>query len=73
MFGLFSLHGPLILDADLNLSERNLTWNKNYSMIYVDNPVGTGNNHSKIYPDNPVATYMNYTGYFHVFGLLFWI
>lgn len=42
MFGLFSLHGPLILDADLNLSERDLTWNKNYSMIYVDNPVGTG-------------------------------
>ena len=42
MLGLFALNGPLSLDENIELGEREITWNKNYSMVYVDNPVGTG-------------------------------
>ncbi|XP_052754687.1 retinoid-inducible serine carboxypeptidase-like [Galleria mellonella] len=37
-FGNFELLGPL----DLRLQERNHTWVKNFNVLFVDNPVGTG-------------------------------
>lgn len=40
-FGNFAELGPL--NADLNL--RNSTWTKNYNVLFVDNPVGTGYSH----------------------------
>ncbi|KAL8558528.1 hypothetical protein ACOMHN_038852 [Nucella lapillus] len=42
MFGLFDEHGPFYINKDIKLIPRDITWNKNYSMLYVDNPVGTG-------------------------------
>ncbi|XP_060078674.1 probable serine carboxypeptidase CPVL [Ylistrum balloti] len=42
LFGLFVENGPLMVNQNLKLMERNITWNKKYSMLYVDNPVGTG-------------------------------
>ncbi|XP_046585303.1 probable serine carboxypeptidase CPVL isoform X5 [Haliotis rubra] len=42
LFGLFIEHGPILVDAHGNLQRRNITWNSKYSMLYVDNPVGTG-------------------------------
>lgn len=42
MFGLFSENGPFTVDAKLRLVPRNVTWNSKYSMLYIDNPVGTG-------------------------------
>ncbi|XP_033761785.1 probable serine carboxypeptidase CPVL [Pecten maximus] len=42
LFGLFVENGPLTVDKSLNLTEKKITWNRKYSMLYVDNPVGTG-------------------------------
>ena len=42
LFGLFIEHGPFSVDANLNLVERNHTWTATHSVLYVDNPVGTG-------------------------------
>jgi vitellogenic carboxypeptidase-like protein len=42
MFGLFAENGPLQVDAQLKVSERAITWNNEYAMIFVDNPVGAG-------------------------------
>jgi vitellogenic carboxypeptidase-like protein len=39
---LFAENGPYSLDENLNLVDRNTSWNKNYSMIFIDNPVGAG-------------------------------
>ncbi|XP_059049627.1 retinoid-inducible serine carboxypeptidase-like [Achroia grisella] len=36
--GNFNILGPL----DLSLQERNYTWVKNFNVLFVDNPVGTG-------------------------------
>ncbi|XP_050674161.1 retinoid-inducible serine carboxypeptidase-like isoform X1 [Leptidea sinapis] len=36
--GNFDILGPL----DLSLQERNYTWVKNFNVVFVDNPVGTG-------------------------------
>lgn len=42
LFGLFVEQGPLQVLANGTLVERALTWNKEYSMIFIDNPVGAG-------------------------------
>eukprot|EP00105_Crassostrea_gigas_P027928 XP_011449426.1 PREDICTED: probable serine carboxypeptidase CPVL isoform X1 [Crassostrea gigas] len=42
LFGLFVENGPIMVDKDFKLSNRKVTWNTKYSMIYIDNPVGTG-------------------------------
>ncbi|KAM4704652.1 putative serine carboxypeptidase CPVL [Rhinophrynus dorsalis] len=42
MFGLFVEHGPYVVNENLTLSYRNFTWAHKYSMLYIDNPVGTG-------------------------------
>lgn len=42
MFGLFSENGPYYLTQNLQLMPRNITWNQNYAMIFIDNPVGVG-------------------------------
>ncbi|XP_071108886.1 probable serine carboxypeptidase CPVL isoform X2 [Haliotis cracherodii] len=42
LFGLFVEQGPILVDKDGNLQRRNITWNSKYSMLYIDNPVGTG-------------------------------
>lgn len=42
MFGLFNEHGPIMVDKDGKLQRRPITWAQKYSMVYIDNPVGTG-------------------------------
>ena len=43
MYGLFNEMGPFSVAADgETLVPRAATWNTNYAMVFVDNPVGTG-------------------------------
>jgi vitellogenic carboxypeptidase-like protein len=42
LFGLFNEHGPIQVNDDGSLSERSITWNSMYNLLYIDNPVGTG-------------------------------
>uniref|UniRef100_A0A023GNB7 Carboxypeptidase n=1 Tax=Amblyomma triste TaxID=251400 RepID=A0A023GNB7_AMBTT len=43
LLGLFKEHGPYDLSEDGTQAKfRELTWTKRYSMLYVDQPVGTG-------------------------------
>ncbi|KAJ8977298.1 hypothetical protein NQ317_007437 [Molorchus minor] len=42
LFGLFMENGPFSLNADLQLVPRNYSWTKNHSVLYIDNPVGSG-------------------------------
>ncbi|XP_014392486.1 PREDICTED: probable serine carboxypeptidase CPVL [Myotis brandtii] len=42
MFGLFVEHGPYIVTKNLTLRARDFPWTSTLSMLYIDNPVGTG-------------------------------
>ncbi|XP_044863517.1 probable serine carboxypeptidase CPVL isoform X2 [Mauremys mutica] len=42
MFGLFVEHGPYVVDKNLRLYKRKFPWTSKFSMLYIDNPVGTG-------------------------------
>ena len=46
MLGLFTAHGPLEIDLEdkgnVKLKRRALAWSNNFSMLYIDNPVGSG-------------------------------
>lgn len=42
LFGLFTENGPYELSLDLELKLREYSWNEESSVIYLDNPVGTG-------------------------------
>ncbi|XP_053120904.1 probable serine carboxypeptidase CPVL [Hemicordylus capensis] len=42
MFGLFVEHGPYVVNKNHTLSERKFAWTSKFSMLYIDNPVGTG-------------------------------
>jgi len=42
LFGLFTEVGPFNVDANGNIVERAISWNKDYHMLFLDNPIGTG-------------------------------
>lgn len=42
MFGLFNENGPFIVSANGTLSLREYSWNREFALLYIDNPVGTG-------------------------------
>ena len=42
LFGAFDENGPFSVDKDGLLRSREATWNRNYHMLYIDNPTGTG-------------------------------
>lgn len=42
LFGLFSEMGPYSLSKDLKTIPRPVTWNKEYAMLFIDNPIGAG-------------------------------
>ncbi|XP_071484214.1 probable serine carboxypeptidase CPVL isoform X1 [Diadema antillarum] len=42
LFGLFAENGPFLVTKDLKLQPRKWAWTNKYSMLYIDNPVGTG-------------------------------
>ncbi|XP_057589940.1 probable serine carboxypeptidase CPVL isoform X2 [Hippopotamus amphibius kiboko] len=42
MFGLFVEHGPYIVTRNMTVRARDYPWTTTFSMLYIDNPVGTG-------------------------------
>ncbi|KAF5308714.1 hypothetical protein FQR65_LT06075 [Abscondita terminalis] len=42
MSGLFLENGPFVVTPEFNVEIRPYRWTKQFSMIYIDNPVGTG-------------------------------
>ncbi|XP_050304829.1 venom serine carboxypeptidase-like [Anthonomus grandis grandis] len=42
LIGLFSENGPFIVKSERGLKERPFSWTKTHSVLYIDNPVGTG-------------------------------
>ena len=42
LFGLFGEFGPITVDKDLKPQPKPFTWNAKYSLIFVDQPAGTG-------------------------------
>ncbi|CAG8562840.1 7773_t:CDS:10 [Paraglomus brasilianum] len=42
MLALFDENGPLTRTPDFKIKRSNITWNKHYSMVFIDQPVGTG-------------------------------
>nr|CAI5869722.1 unnamed protein product [Callosobruchus analis] len=42
MFGLFMENGPIAVDKNSRLKIREHSWTNNHSVLYIDNPVGTG-------------------------------
>ncbi|XP_069317923.1 probable serine carboxypeptidase CPVL isoform X1 [Eulemur rufifrons] len=42
MFGLFVEHGPYVITSNMTLRTRDFPWTTTLSMLYIDNPVGTG-------------------------------
>lgn len=42
LFALFTEIGPIYIDVNKNIQPREITWNKNYHLLFIDNPVGTG-------------------------------
>ncbi len=45
LFGLFVEHGPFPVDAKMKLLKRDSAWTLMNNVIYVDQPVGTGQSH----------------------------
>jgi len=60
MLGLFTEHGPVSIDENLNPIPRNRAWNKRYNMLYIDNPVGAGFSYTS--NDKGYATSMDDVG-----------
>ncbi|KAG8181454.1 hypothetical protein JTE90_017516 [Oedothorax gibbosus] len=42
LFGMFVINGPYMMHSDMTVGLRNHTWAKEFSVLYVDNPVGAG-------------------------------
>uniref|UniRef100_H0VNN3 Probable serine carboxypeptidase CPVL n=2 Tax=Cavia porcellus TaxID=10141 RepID=H0VNN3_CAVPO len=42
MFGLFVEHGPYVVTKNMTVHARDFAWSTTLSMLYIDNPVGTG-------------------------------
>jgi vitellogenic carboxypeptidase-like protein len=42
LFGLFTELGPFNIDKDMKIAPREISWNKDYHMLFLDNPLGTG-------------------------------
>ncbi|XP_063358225.1 venom serine carboxypeptidase-like [Cydia amplana] len=42
LYGLFTEIGPFVVNEDGNLAELKHSWGKNHSLLFIDNPVGTG-------------------------------
>ena len=57
LFGLFAEMGPFSIDENLELVQRPTTWNKEYGMLFIDNPVGAGFS----YPDDLETGFCNNT------------
>lgn len=52
LYGLFDENGPFIVEEDGNVTLREYSWHKNQSVIYIDQPVGTGFSFSESFVTN---------------------
>lgn len=43
LYGLFEENGPFSVTKKLTLKRRKYSWSRTHSVVYIDNPVGTGN------------------------------
>jgi vitellogenic carboxypeptidase-like protein len=63
LFGLFNENGPFVVHADGKGADlRDIAWSKDYSIFYIDNPVGTGysfTENEKGYSNNEVDVAAN--------------
>ncbi|KPM02169.1 serine carboxypeptidase CPVL-like protein [Sarcoptes scabiei] len=74
LFGLFVENGPLMINSHLNVSLRPWSWNIEFAVIYIDNPVGTGFSFTKDergYATNEVEVADNLYEFMRQFLLLF--
>lgn len=71
LYGLFDEHGPFVVDDDYNISPREYSWHKNHSILYIDQPAGTGYSFTGDLPytETVVAThlYIALTQFFSMF------
>jgi vitellogenic carboxypeptidase-like protein len=42
MFSVFFENGPYVIDKDMRVSFNNYSWIQEFSMLYIDNPIGSG-------------------------------
>jgi len=42
LYGLFMENGPVYINSENKLSEREFSWNRNLNLLFIDNPVGAG-------------------------------
>lgn len=42
LYGTFNENGPYVVKENLTLELRNTSWNREFSVLYIDNPVGAG-------------------------------
>ncbi|XP_039764570.1 venom serine carboxypeptidase-like [Pararge aegeria] len=42
LYGLFTEIGPFTISDDYRIDEKKYSWGKNHSLLFIDNPVGTG-------------------------------
>ena len=42
LFGMFTEIGPFDIDEGMQVAPRAHSWNRNYSLLFLDNPLGTG-------------------------------
>jgi vitellogenic carboxypeptidase-like protein len=47
LFGLFAEQGPIMIDKEATLHQRDITWNSKYHLLFIDQPVGTGYSFTK--------------------------
>ena len=42
MFGMFTEIGPFNINSSMEVDPRALSWNEHYTLVFIDNPLGTG-------------------------------
>lgn len=75
MFGLLTENGPYMLSVNGKLSRRQYAWNRNSSIMFVDNPVGVGYSYTKggipCYSANETHVGQNFVRFLDQFFMLF--
>ena len=60
-------NGPLQVTKDLQVFQRNHTWNKDFAILYFDQPVGTGFS----FTDHPDGKLINFSLIYHSYNLYY--
>lgn len=74
LVGLFKENGPYRLTVEGNLTVNEFSWNRNSSVLYVDNPVGAGFSYTDsldCYCTNEMQVAANFLEFLNQFFLLF--